>query len=120
MRTIIIITAFFVASLSAQAQLANTIIISSNDVVRNSIWVGHPRLGTNDTRVVVKLAFTETGAKHLEEFCQSHTVGDKVFLQCGDFVHAFPINGPKIYPRTGFILSAQDAEALVAGLRGEE
>ena len=119
MRTIIIITAFFVASLAAHAQLATTFIISSNDVVQSSIMFGHPG-GTNDTRVGVKFAFTEIGAKRLAEFYRAHTVGDEVYYQCGSFVHPFKLDDRKIFGREGFWgLSETDGKALLAGLRGQ-
>jgi hypothetical protein len=120
MRTIIIITAFFAASLAAYAQLATTFIISSNDVVQSSIMFGHPGTGTNDTRVGVKFAFTETGAKRLEGFYRAHKVGDEVYWQCGSFVHPFKLDDRKIFGREGFWgLSETDGKALLAGLRGQ-
>ena len=120
MRIIIIITAFFVASLAAHAQLATTFIVSSNDVVQRSIMVAHSGAGTNDTKVSVRFEFTDTAAKRLADFYRAHTSGDEVYLQCGGFVHPFTIDEVKIFPRTGYMgLSAQDGKALLAGWRGE-
>ena len=120
MRTIIILTTLFALSFAAHAQLATTFIISSNDVVQSSIMFGHPGTQTNDTRFAVKFAFTDTGAKRLEEFYRAHTVGDEVYWRCGSFVHPFKLDDRKIFGREGFWgLSETDAKALVAGLRGE-
>jgi hypothetical protein len=120
MRIIIIIIAVVVASFAAHAQLATTFIISSNDVVQSSIKYGHPGPGTNDTRVAVKFAFTETGAKRLEEFYRAHTVGDEVYFQCGIFVRSSKLDDRKMFAREGYYgLSETDGKALLAGLRGE-
>jgi hypothetical protein len=120
MRTIIMITAVFVASLAAHAQLAMTFTIYSNDVVQSSIMSLHPSIGTNDSRISVKFAFTETGAKRLEEFYRTHTVGDEVCWECGKFSHPFKLDDRKYFGREGFWgLPEEDAKALLAGLRGE-
>ena len=120
MRSIITLIAIFVVSFAARAQLAATFTILSNDVVQSSIMVAHSGVGTNDTKVSVRFEFTNTAAKQLAQFYQAHTVGDEVYLQCGNFVHPFTIDEVKIFPRTGFMgLSAQDGKALIAGLRGE-
>ena len=120
MRTIIILFAFFALSIAARAQLATTFIISSNDVVQRSILVANSGAGTNDTRVGVKFAFTDTGAKRLEEFYRAHNVGDDVYWQCGSFIHPFKLDDRKIFSREGLWgLQEKDAKALLAGLRGE-
>jgi hypothetical protein len=119
MRTLIILTVFFVASFAAHAQLATTFIISSNDVVQSSIMVFH-LTGTKETRLTVKFAFTEIGAKRLEEFYRAHTIGDEVYWQCGSFVHPFKLDDRKFFGREGFWgLPETEAKALEAGLRGE-
>ena len=121
MRTIIIITAFFALSLSAFGQVLAipTFTFGSNDVVQSSIMVFNPT-GTNKTGVTVKFAYTDTGAKRLEEFYRAHAVGEDIRWQSGSFVHPFKLVHRKSFGREGFWgLSETDAKALLAGLRGE-
>jgi len=120
MRTITIFAAFFGLLISTHAQvLANSFIISSNDVVQSSVMV-HRVGGTNDARLTVKFAFTDIGAKRLEEFYRMHTVGEDLYWQSGNFVHPFKLDDRKFFGREGFWgLPEQDAKALEAGLRGQ-
>jgi hypothetical protein len=120
MRAIIILITFFALSFTGRAQLVNTFIVSSNDVVQGSIFAYHVEPGTNDTRLTVKFAFTDAGAKRLKDFYQAHTVGDDVYWQSGGFVHPFKLDDRKFFGREGFWgLPEQDAKALMAGLRGD-
>src|SRR5271169_5871943 len=93
MRTIIIITAFFALSLSAFGQVLAipTFTVGSNDVVQSSIMLFRVA-GTNETRVTVKFAFTDAGAKRLEEFYRAHTIGEDFRWQSGSFVHPSKID----------------------------
>jgi hypothetical protein len=121
MRTIIIITAFFALSLSAFGQVLAipTFTFGSNDVVQSSIMVFNLS-GTNETRVTVKFAFTDTGAKRLEDFYRTHTIGEDVLWQSGSFVHPSKLDDRKFFGREGFWgLPETDAKALEAGLRGQ-
>jgi hypothetical protein len=121
MRTIIIITAFFALSLSTFGQVLAmpTFTFGSNDVVQSSIMVFH-LTGTNQTGVTVKFAFTDSGAKRLEEFYRAHTIGEEVRWQSGSFVHPFKLDDRKFFGREGFWgLPEEDAKALEAGLRGQ-
>jgi len=122
MRTIIIITAFFALSLSAFGQVVDipTFTVGSNDVVQSSIMVFH-LTGTNQTGVTVKFAFTDTGAKRLEEFYRAHTIGEDFRWQIGSFVwQRSKLNDRKFFGRESFWgLPETDAKALEAGLRGQ-
>ena len=121
MRTIIIITAFFALSLSAFGQVLAipTFTVGSNDVVQSSIMLFRVA-GTNETRVSVKFAFTDAGAKRLADFYRAHTVGEDVRWQSGSFVHPFKLDDRKFFGREGFWgLPETDAKALEAGLRGQ-
>jgi hypothetical protein len=76
--------------------------------------------GTNETRVSVKFAFTDAGAKRLADFYRAHTVGEDVRWQSGSFVHPFKLDDRKFFGREGFWgLPETDAKALEAGLRGQ-
>jgi len=96
MRTIIIIAAFFGFSLSAFGQVLAipTFTVGSNDVVQSSIMLFRVA-GTNETRVSVKFAFTDAGAKRLADFYRAHTVGEDVRWQSGSFVHPFKLDDRK-------------------------
>jgi hypothetical protein len=121
MRTIIIIAAFFGFSLSAFGQVLAipTFTVGSNDVVQSSIMLFRVA-GTNETRVSVKFAFTDAGAKRLADFYRAHTVGEDVRWQSGSFVHPFKLDDRKFFGREGFWgLPETDAKALEAGLRGQ-
>jgi hypothetical protein len=121
MRTIIIIAAFFGLSLSAFGQVLAipTFTVGSNDVVQSSIMLFRVA-GTNETRVSVKFAFTNAGAKRLADFYRAHTVGEDVRWQSGSFVHPFKLDDRKFFGREGFWgLPETDAKALEAGLRGQ-
>jgi hypothetical protein len=121
MRTIIIIAAFFGFSLSAFGQVLAipTFTVGSSDVVQSSIMLFRVA-GTNETRVSVKFAFTNAGAKRLADFYRAHTVGEDVRWQSGSFVHPFKLDDRKFFGREGFWgLPETDAKALEAGLRGQ-
>ena len=121
MRTIIISIAFLALSLSAFGQVLAipTFTVGSNDVVQSSIMLFH-LTGTNETRVTVKFAFTDTGAKRLEEFYRAHTIGEDFLWQSGSFVHPSKLDDRKFFGREGFWgLPETDAKALEAGLRGQ-
>src|SRR5690349_493194 len=78
-RGVVIFAAFLAFSISAFAQVETIPIftVTSNDVAQSSIMVFRTR-GTNETRVSIKFAFTDTGAKRLEEFYRTHSVGEEV------------------------------------------
>ena len=57
--------------------------------------------GTNQTGVTVKFAFTDTGAKRLEEFYRAHTVGEDFLWQSGSFVHPSKFDARKHFGREG-------------------
>jgi len=121
MRTIIIIAAFFALSLSAFGQVLAipTFTVGSNDVVQSSIMVFH-LTGTNQTGVTVKFAFTDTGAKRLQEFYRAHTIGEDFLWRSGGFVHPSKLDDRNFFGREGFwSLPETDAKALEAGLRGQ-
>ena len=104
MRTIIIIITFFELSFSAFGQVLAipTFTFGSNDVVQSSIMIFH-KTDTNVTRVAVKFAFTDTGAKRLEEFYRAHTIGEEVCWQSGNFVQPFKLDDRKFFGREGFL-----------------
>jgi len=118
MRAIITLLVFVAVSFTVRAQLATKFTVSSNDVVQSSIIFIHST-NTNETRVTVKFAYTDTGAQRLEEFYREHTIGEHVYWQSGKFVFQFAIDNRKFFGRDGFWLPEQSAKALVAGLRGE-
>jgi hypothetical protein len=120
LRTLIILFAVAVSSISAfgQIQAVPAFTVSTNDVVQSSITVFHMD-GTNGNRVTVKFAFTETGAKRLEEFYHSHTVGQPVRFRIGTFERTFKLDDRKHFGRDGFWgLPESESTALEAGLRG--
>src|SRR5690349_2734253 len=86
MRAVLILAAFLAFSIcaSAQAEMIPTFTVTSNDVAQSSIMVFSTR-GTNETRVTIKFAFTDTGAKRLEEFYRTHSVGEEVRWEIGTF-----------------------------------
>jgi hypothetical protein len=78
-----------------------TFTFGSNDVVQSSILLFH-MTGTNETRISVKFAFTDTGARRLSEFYRTHSVGDDVRWQSGSFVQSFKLDDRKFFGREGF------------------
>jgi hypothetical protein len=126
MRTLIIVAALLALSVSAfaQAESIPTFTVTSNDVAQSSIRVFHPVIqtrGTNETVVSVKFDFTRTGAKRLEEFYGTHSVGQEVRYRIGSFERVFTLDDRKHFERDGFWgLTEQDGKALEAGLRGRK
>jgi hypothetical protein len=121
MRILIILAATVTLPFVGHAQvLADSFIISSNDVVQSSIELFRMD-AMNEDRVSVKFAFTDKGVKRLEEFYRVHTVGENLYWQSGKFVHTFKLDDRKFFGREGFWgLSEQDAKELEAGLRGKK
>jgi len=122
MRTLITVAALLTLSASAFAQVAAipTFTVTSNDVAQSSIMVFHMQ-GTNEAKVTVKFAFTETGAKRLQEFYRAHSVGQEVRYQIGIFERVFRLDDRKHFSREGFWgLPERDAKTLEAGLRGQK
>ena len=120
MRAFIIVLAVLASSISAigQVETVPTFDVTTNDVVQSSIMVLRMG-GTNETRISVKFAFTETGAKRLEEFYRLHTVGQEVRYRIGTFEHTFKLDERKHFGREGFWgLLESDSRALEDGLRG--
>jgi len=69
----------------------------------------------------VKFAFTDTGAKKLKEFYETHSAGQEVRYQIGSFERVFRLDNRKHFGREGFWgLSERDAGALEAGLKGRK
>jgi hypothetical protein len=122
MHLLITTAALLVLSVSAFAQAAGipTFTVTSNDVAQSSIMVFHMN-GTNEARVSIKFAFTDTGAKRLEEFYRAHSVGQEVRYQIGTFERVFKLDDRKHFGREGFFgLPERDAKALEAGLKGQK
>ena len=110
----------FSAPALAQVEAIPTFAVTTNDVVQRSVMVFQMG-GTNDARVTVKFAFTDTGAKRLEEFYRSHSVGQEVRYRIGSFDRVFKLDDRKYFGREGFWgLPERDAEALQDGLRGRK
>ena len=110
-------------SVSALAQGAGipTFTVTSNDVVQSSITVVSMNGGTNEALFGIKFAFTDTGAKRLEEFYRAHSVGQEVRYQIGSFERVFGLDDRKHFGREGFLgLPERDAKALEAGLKGQK
>jgi phosphate-selective porin len=126
MRTLIIVAALLALWVSAfaQAESISTFTVTSNDVAQSSIRVFHLVIqtrGTNEIIVSVKFDFTSTGAKRLEEFYGTHSVGQEVRYRIGSFERVFTLDDRKHFEREGFWgLTEQDAKALEAGLRGQK
>jgi len=120
MRTLIIFLAVVASSISAfgQVEAVPTFTVTTNDVVQSSIMVFRMG-GTNESRVTVKFAFTDTGAKRLEEFYRSHAVGQEVRFHIGTFERTFKLDDRKHFGREGFWgLPESESRALEDGLRG--
>jgi hypothetical protein len=120
MRTLLIFAALLALSVSAfaQAESIPTFTVTSNDVAQSSIMVS--RMGGTNV-VAIKFAFTEAGAKRLEEFYRAHAVGQEVRYQIGSFERSFRLDDRKGFAREGFWgLSEPNAKALEAGLRGRK
>jgi len=101
-----------------QVEFYPTFTITSNDVAQSSIMVFRSG-GTNQTRVSIKFAYTETGAKRLEQFYAAHLIGQEIRYQIGNFEHVVRLDNRKHFSREGFWgLPEGDANALVAGLKG--
>ena len=117
MRIVIVLAGLliFPGFASGQVEFYPTFTITSNDVAQSSIMVF--RLGgANQTRVSVKFAYTETGAKRLEQFYAARPVGQEIRYQ---IEHVVKLDNRKHFSREGFWgLPEGDANALVAGLRG--
>jgi hypothetical protein len=123
MRIQITIAALLALSISAFAQGAGipTFTVTSKNVVQSSIMVFHLKGGTNVARVSIKFAFTDTGAKRLEEFHRTHSVGQEVRYKIGTFERVFKLDYRKHFGREGFWgLPQRDAKALEAGLKGQQ
>ena len=111
------VVAFSIPAL-AQVEAIPTFTVTTNDVAQSSIMVFHMG-GTNETRVTVKFAFTDTGAKRLEEFYRSHSVGQEVRYRIGSFERRFKLDDRKHFGREGFWgLPESESRALEDGLRG--
>ncbi len=120
MQILTILLAVVTLSISARAQVeaVPTFNVTTNDVAQRSIRV-YRLGGTNETRVTVKFAFTETGTKRLEEFYRAHTVGQEVRYRIGTFERNFKVDGRKHFGREGFWeLPESEFKALEDGLRG--
>jgi len=103
-----------------QVEFYPTFTITSNDVAQSSIMVFRVG-GTNQTRVSIKFAYTETGAKRVEQFYAAHPIGKEIRYQIGNFEHVARLDNRKHFSREGFWgLPEVDANALVAGLRGQK
>jgi len=120
MRLVIVVGGLLIFPVLAlgQVEFYPTFTITSNDVAQSSIMVF--RLGgTNQTRVSIKFAYTETGAKRLEQFYAAHLIGQEIRYQIGNFEHVVRLDNRKHFSREGFWgLPEGDANALVAGLKG--
>lgn len=120
MRILTILLAVVALSLPALAQVeaVPTFTVTTNDVAQRSIMVYHMS-GTNEARVTVKFAFTETGAKRLEEFYRAHTIGQEVRYRIGSFERVFRLDDRKHFGREGFWgLPEPESKALEDALRG--
>jgi L-asparaginase/Glu-tRNA(Gln) amidotransferase subunit D len=122
MRTITIL--FVVAALSmpalAQVGVVPTFTVTTNDVEPSSIAI-YRMGGTNKTRVAVRFAFTDTGAKRLEEFYRAHTIGQEVRYRIGSFEPVFRLDDRKIFRIQTFPgLPESESRALENGLRGRQ
>lgn len=108
----------FSASGLAQVEDIPTFSVTTNDVVQTTIMVF--RMGVaNDPKVTVKFAFTDTGAKRLEEFYLSHSLGEVVRYRIGNFDRMLKLDARKDFGRDSFYgLPERDAKALEDGLRG--
>jgi hypothetical protein len=121
MRTLFTVAALLTLTVSSLAQVAAipTFTVTSNDVVQGSIMVFHVNR-KNEAKVSVKFAFTDLGAKRLEEFYRAHSVGQVVRYQVGAFEHRFGLDDRKHFGREGFWnLPEREARALEAGLKGQ-
>ncbi len=122
MRALLIFAVFLAFSLStfAQVETIPTFTVTSNDVTQSSIMVFRTR-GTNEARVCIKFAFTETGAKRLEEFYRAHSVGEEFRWESGTFGRLLRLDDRKHFGREGFWgLPEREAKALEDGLRGRK
>ncbi len=84
MRILTILLAVVALSIPAlgQVEAVPTFTVTTNDVTQSSIMAF--RMGaTNEARVTVKFAFTDSGAKRVEEFYRAHTVGQEVRYRIG-------------------------------------
>ena len=122
MRTLIIVAALLAFSLSAFAEADSlpTFTVTSNDVAQSSIMVFRTK-GTNEAKVSIKFAFTDTGGRRVEELYRAHSVGQQVRYQIGRFERLFKLDDRKHFGREGFWgLSEGEAGALESGLRGRK
>jgi hypothetical protein len=122
MRKLIIILAVVASSITAlgQVEMVPTFTVTTNDVVQSSIMLFRMG-GTNEVRVIVKFAFTAKGAKRLEEFYHSHSVGEEVRYRIGTFEREFKLDDRKHFGREGFWgLPDPESRALEDGLRGRK
>jgi hypothetical protein len=120
MRTLAIIAVLLSHSLLtfAQVEAIPTFKVISKDVVQGSIMVFRMNR-TNDASMTVKFAFSDAGAKRLEVFYRTHSVGQQVRYQIGAFERVFHLDDRKHFGREGFwSLTERDAKALEAGLKG--
>ena len=121
MRVVIVLAVLLIFPVLAlgQVEFYPTFTITSNDVAQSSIMVS--RLGgTNQTKVSIKFAYTETGAKRLAQFYAAHPMGQEIRYQIGNFEHVVRLDNRKHFSREGFWgLPEGDAKALEAGLRGQ-
>lgn len=121
MRTLIILFAVVASSIVVfgQSEVVPTFTVTTNDIVHDSIMVFRMG-GTNEAGVTVKFAFTDAGAKRLEEFYHSHTVGQEVRYRIGTFERTFRLDDRKHFGREGFWgLSESESRALEDALRGQ-
>ena len=104
----------------AQVEVVPTFTVTTNDVVQSSIMVFRMG-GTNEARVTVKFAFTDSGTKRLEEFYRAHSAGQEVRYRIGTFERVFRLDDRKHFGRQGFWgLPEPESRALEDGLRGRK
>jgi hypothetical protein len=102
----------------AQVEAVPTFTVTTNDVAQSSIVVLRMG-GTNEARVTVKFAYTDTGMQRLEEFYRAHTVGQEVRYRVGSFERVFRLYDRKNFRRESFLeLPGPEARALEDGLKG--
>jgi hypothetical protein len=110
------VLAFSIPAL-AQIETVPTFTVTTNDVDQSTIMIF--RMGT--TNATVKFAFTDTGAKRLEDFYRAHSVGQDVRYRVGRFERVFRLDDRKHFGREGFWgLPTPDSRALEDGLRGRK